>query len=296
MPSSVQIFTQAISDFQRLQSDLIEKQSQIGSGSKASTYAELGSDTNAVEAFRNSVESAERFITSIDEAQRKADTAYASIDQIVLVLQDFKQTLALENSPNADIVDLTLAANTALQNIEGALNAKDGPNFLFAGGKTNIKPVNDLINTNNFVNGVVQTNYYSGDSFKTAVDVSSSQRIEYGVTAADDAFKNAIAALNLAKEAEESGLGDLSATGDLLDQALEEAITARATLGNKIKAFEDNTFFQEQLKSSFEQKLADKISPDIVELSIEVAQREASLTASFQLFATISRLTLTDYI
>lgn len=296
MPSSVQIFSQAISDFKNLQSQLFEKQAKIGADSKASTFAELDNDITVVESFKASVSRSERFVNTISDVGRRLDTSYRSVDRIIELATSFKKDLILENSINASINDLSASANNTLDSIRGSLNAKDGSNFVFAGSKTNTQPVGDLKSATNYVNGTATANYYKGDEFKGALDVSTALRIEYGVTASDGAFKNIISAINRAKDAEASGGDGLEDAGTALEGAIDDLISLRAKMGNNAKVLEDSIEFHTRAKSIFEQKLSEKTSPDIVELSVEISQANAVLQASFQNFSRVSSLSLTDFI
>lgn len=294
MPSTVQLYNQTITDFKRLQSSLYEGQSKIGADSKASTFAELGSDLTVAQSFTYSAQRAQRFANSIEEVGRKQDSAYRSVDEIVNAVIDFKANLTLENSGSSNINDLAGAANTALDLIRGALNARDGSTYLFGGSKTNEQPVNDLTGQSNYINGQATANYYNGDDFISAVDVSKSLRVDYGVTAANPAFKGAIAAINLAKSSESSG--NLQQAGQLLDSAIDSLIALRAKMGNDSKIFQTTLETQKSAQTTFEQKFAEINEPDIVQLTLETGQAQTALTALFQNFARISSLSLKDYL
>lgn len=296
MTSTVQIYSQAIRDFKNIQDELFDKQSKIGADSKADTFAELGNDITVIETFKASVSRSERFIRTIDEASRRLDSSYDAVSRIIDIATSFKQDIALENSANSEINDLSISSNNALDSIRAALNTREGANFIFAGSKTNIEPVDNLKFSTNYVSGTATANYYNGDEFKSSVDVSKSLNIEYGVTASDDAFKNVIAAINRAKAAEANGGVGLEQAGIALDSAIDDLVSLRARMGNNAKVFEDSIDFHTSSKAILEQKLSDKTAPDIVQLSVEVSQANAVLQASFQNFSRISSLNLTDFI
>ncbi len=297
MPSSVQSFNQAISDFKKLQGLLTGKQAQIGADSKASTFAELGDDLTTVQNFKLSMDRSDRYIRSIADASRKNDVQFQSIQRIISVANEFKSNLALENSTTtAGVNNLTAAGDAALDSIRDALTAKDGANFVFSGSKTNIAPVSDLKTLNNMENGDPTAAYYNGDNFKSSVDVSGSLRVQYGLNAADTAFQKLIGAINLAKTAEAENLGNYTNTGELLDEAITELISLQTNIGDSAKLFDNSTQFHETAKGTFQQKYSEANSPDIVQLTIETSQIQTALEASFSAFSKISQLSLINFL
>ncbi len=298
MPSSVQLYNQAISDFKKIQTNLFEKQAKVGAESLADTFAELGNKINIVENFRFSSERSSKFMSSIDDVTRKLDTTYKSVDEMINTLIDFKSTLSLESSTsNSSVTNLTAAANAALDKIAGALNSKDGANYLFAGSNSNVEPVDDLKFNSNVVGGEITANYYNGDDLVLSVDASSSLTINYGVTANNPAFQKMIGAINMARSQEANGQSaNYEAAGKYVDEALQELISLRADMGNNTKALEQMRDFHAKAKDSFDEKLSEANSPDIVQLTIETTQLQASLQASFQIFSRISSLALSNFI
>lgn len=298
MPSTIQLYSQAIRDFKNIQDDLFTSQSKIGADSKAATFAELGSEITILTGFKSGIERSDRFITGINEVSRKLDTSYRAIDEILNIATKFKQDLSLEaTTTNTSVNDLTAAVNSYLDRIRGALNTKDGRSFVFAGSKDNEEPVGNLKDVSNIINSTPTANYYRGDSYIAKVAASSTLEIEYGITADDDTFKNLIASLNRAKDEETRGTGaNYLQAGEELDNSIEQLISLRAKIGNNLKAMEDMKGFHTQAKSTFEQKYDEANSPDIIELTTNVSQLTATLQASFINFSRISQLSLSNFL
>lgn len=297
MPSTVQLFSQAISQFKTLQGQLVEKQGKIGADSKAETFAELGNDISIVQSYKLSIARSERYINAIKDAQRKNDVQYQAIQQLLDTATSFKADLTQENSAaSGPENNITARGNAALDNIRGALNLRDGANYIFAGSKTNIEPVGSIVLNNNLISGEPTANYYSGDNFKATLDVSNSLTVEYGLTAADPAFQKLIGAINAAKDAEAGGNQDYELAGDLLDEAINELITLQAKIGDNSKLFESSTDYHSKVKATFEDKYGEINAPDIIQLTIETTQIQATLEASFSAFSKISQLSLINFL
>jgi flagellar hook-associated protein 3 FlgL len=296
MTGTIQIFDKAISNFKSIQSDLVDVQSKIGAESKASTFAELGEDINTVQNFEESLQRTQRFMSTIQGVQRKLDTTYQSVSQIIDVAISVKENITVENSANREVNDLGGKVDSAFDQISGALNTKFGSTYLFSGAKTNQPAINvDLRNVSNIVDGEITANYYNGDGFTASADVSASVRVNYGVNASNEAFQNLIGALNLAKQAEDSET-DLTPAGEALDNAIEQLIELRSRMGDNSKVLDQTLSFHEAAEGIISEKLSNAKSPDIIELSIDSANLQAQLQASFSIFSRISSLRLTDYI
>jgi flagellar hook-associated protein 3 FlgL len=299
MPSSIKIFSQTINDFKRIQTDLYDKQSLVGSDSKAKTYKDLGNDITTVENLSFATDKATRYASAGTEAIRKIDSIFNSLGDILQTAQNFKKSLQLENSSSASVNDLTRAARAGLDSVQGSLNTREGAQFIFGGSKTDVEPVQDLNAKSNIINGTPTANYYNGDDYKFKVAVNSTLNVEYGITAADDSFKNLIAAFNFAKNVEANGGSnktELANASNLLDKAIDGIINLRATIGANQEIAKQATEMQERTRDTLQKTLGEINSPDIVALSIEISSLQASLTATFQNFTSISRLRLTDYI
>lgn len=298
MPSTIQVFNQTVSDFKLIQDRLFQNQSKIGADSKFETFAEMDNDLTVVQTFESSIQRSERFITSLNTVKRRLDVVDTSISNIIDTAVNFKSSLILENSTTNSLVnDLSSLADDTLDIISGSLNERINSNYVFAGSKTNTQPVSDLKTVNSVVSGEVTANYYNGDEFKAAVDVSRSLRIEYGITASDPAFQNLIGAINNAKAAEISGKpSDLNQAGEQLDAAIEEVISLRAKVGGNLQSIEQSIEIQDKARVNFEQKLAEIKEPNIVDLTIQTSADTAALTAVFQSFSRISNLSLVNFI
>ncbi len=298
MPSTIQLYNQSISDIKRLQNDLFSNQAKIGADSIASTYKELGSNISIIEGFKSSIERSDRFVSSIDQVLRRLDTMYRAVDDIVNSAINFKTSMGLEaTSTNSTVFNLTQVANSTLDRLRGSLNAKDGAAFVFAGAKSDVEPVKDLKSTSNIINGQNTANYYNGDDFIANVSASVSLEVEYGVTAADPAFQNFIASINLAKATEASGEGaNYDDAGRQLESSIDELISLRADIGNNMRVLEQMKEFHTRAKATFEIKYDEKNSPDIIELTTKTSQLTATLQASYLNFSKISQLNLSNFL
>ena len=165
-------------------------------------------------------------LTSMDNALGEI------IDLVGTVISD---ATAKRSVLGKDISLTNNAKNKYFPVITTNLNLNFENRFLFAGSRTDTKPVNDLANLTNIVNGVVTSNYYQGNSDVLSAQISDSLNLSYGVTANDSTFKNLIAAINNLITSETSEDGSLLATAfDELNSSLQDLTQMRANIGNNI--------------------------------------------------------------
>jgi len=296
MSSTIQVYSQAISDFKRLQDILDKTQSKISATSLASTFSELGTNSTNVQNYQIAINRSDRYISSIQDAERKNNQYDSSLSQLIDLAGTFQNNLALENnSTTAGVNDLTSQADTALDSIRAALNSQDGTNYIFSGSKTNVQPVADLKSTNNISDGQATSSYYSGDDFQTTVNISSSAQVKYGIAGSDPAFQKLIGAINLAKSAE-AGSGDYTAAGKMLTDAISSLTALRTKVGDNETTLESSVDSHTTAKGVFQQSLSDLNSPDVVQLTIQSTEAQTALQASFQVFSKISQLSLANYL
>jgi flagellin-like hook-associated protein FlgL len=294
MVSTVQFFSNTINTFNSLQENLFKTQSLISADSIAETYQELP-NINLVESLRQSISRTERYVSSIETVERRVEATYNSVDNIIDAFDNFRSALTLENSTSGPVNDLTLIANNTLDQIEGSLNSRNEGIFLFSGSKTDQQPIQNLRLNNNYINSTPTANYYRGDGDIASVNISSAINIQYGVTAADDAFKNAIAAINLSKQVE-TGEATIEQAGALVDEAFDDLISLRSSIANNLKIMSDIKDQYERNIIDLEAQFADVNQPDIIELTIQARSNEATLQAAFQTFARVSQLSLVNVI
>lgn len=298
--SSLATHTRAVSDMGRLQADLAKIQQQISSTRKASTFGELGNDTNRVLDLEASITQVKRFQSNNNVVSNRLAVMRQAVTEVQNIASQFRQQVIIERS-NGNVQDLSAFARSALSQIEGALRVEDNGRYVFSGGKTDRPPIADgQLQNSSLIGGVPTDNYYQGDSLIFTQRAGEQTELEYGVTANDPAFVKLIGAINLAIEGEAEGAG---ADGfyrqslDLIAEVVEAELprVGYAIDSNKLRLQtinDEHSKVEVQLKSF----LDDVAATDVVGASIDLSLTESVLTASMQTFARISRLTLSDYL
>lgn len=295
--STANIHLRTVTDIARLQSNLANVQEQITSGVKTDSFIELGTDISRLQDLEASVSAAVRYKSNNNVALSRLKAMDLSVSQIQDVADDLSSALATENSPSNEVFNLAEFARSALEKVQGALNISQAGRSLFAGSKTDQPAVGTLTNINNVVDGVADASYYNGDSFLTSVQASDTLNVEYGITAGDQAFRDFIGALNKAIELDGTGNNEDRLQADaLLQSAISGLAGVRTKINNDIVTLNGTNTQHDRVQVQMNDALSKSFGTDLVGASIDAALNEATLTATMQVFARISGLSLVDFL
>lgn len=287
-----------IDSLNRRQSSLAEMQKQISSGIKYDSFAgvALDGETRRVIGFESAVSRIETFQRNNKIMQVRLETMDKSVDNILDVNKEVIATITQERSANKETVPLTQILKGALQRIEDQLNANASGRFLFSGSQTDQKPISSLQTSN--LDGTTPTaNYYQGDAVDLSQKISNDVTIQYNVRADAPVFQKLIGAIHRAIAAEANNDdASLAIAFDLANEAQSELTALRSTIGTNLKNIEEVETDNENFRTYFRNTLGDVTGTDVAETSIQLSLDQAILTASFQAFARISGLTLSNFL
>jgi flagellar hook-associated protein 3 FlgL len=297
--STYNIHQSLLRDTTRTQVGLYDLQGQLSSGLKTQSFSGLGSD---VEKFIELEARMGRSKTYIDTATVISDRLTAMdnvLGQVIDTATSIKNLIALRR--NAAVGD-DLAYQTQLEGqwktLVTQMNSSSEGRYLFSGTRTDVPAVD----ADNFPtlqqDGVPDTGYYKGSADDVTVRLEDNFSITYNVRADEPAFQKIFAGLAMAQRfGNVSGENEgMKAAYDMLEEGVEEVISLRATVNANKVTVSDNKERLESLQLYW-RGLKESISnTDIVSVSTEVAVNQGILQASFQAFARISSLKLSDFL
>jgi flagellar hook-associated protein 3 FlgL len=181
-----------------------------------------------------------------------------------------------------------------LTEIESRLNLRFDDRYLFAGSKTDTRPVSIPQPPPTSADPAA---YYSGDLLAPRVRAEEGMEIVYLPTAADDAFASLIGALGAARQAHLAGdRAGLEAAFDDLGQAIRRLADLRGEFGARAARLESVVESQESTKLYLGELLHDIEDADLPAVVSRLAEDQAALEASYLTIARLARLSLTDFL
>lgn len=181
-----------------------------------------------------------------------------------------------------------------LTEIESRLNLRFDDRYLFAGSKTDTRPVSipDPPPTS-----ADPAAYFSGDRLAPRVRAEEGTEIVYLPTAADDAFASLIGALGAAREAHLAGdRAGLEAALDALGRAIGGLADLRGEYGARAARLESVVESQESMRVYLGELLQGIEDADLPAVVSRLAEDQAALEASYLTIARLARLSLTDFL
>ena len=283
-----------------MQSRMAEAQVQSSSGLLATTYAGLGADSGALIALETELTRMDTWSSNTETALSRVQSMYDAVGSMTDVMTSLRATISAALSDTTGAGDYAATAQGLMEEFASLLNTQLDGRYLFSGGDATDPavpseysgyPVQTVPSTAN-------TGYYMGDDSIASVRVSEERTVEYGVTADNGAFEEAIRALSLVANATSTPLdtATFEEAYDLALGALNDLTAVQSGLSLKAEQLERAQHTQETTKSLVEGSITDLKSSDTAEVSVRLAEYETLLQASYSALASATSLTLVDYL
>jgi len=298
----------------RTQSQLAETRLQAATGKKSQTFSGIARDSSRLVNLKNEVAQAEQYIENTATTEKRLKLMNLSLETLDEIAREMRSiTVNSLNHPAANTNNLSFVATEFLDQTVELLNQKDDSRYLFAGGKTDTKPV-DLNNgvytapTPPPFDAVVDTGYYEGDATIQQVRIDDGVTVQYGITADQSAFEKVIRALdNIAQTtftnpitaAEKQVLNDAIT---LLTEATENN-GAQKTIGGfaadvalDLRTIDTQKDWHNEFINFATDSIGDIENVDTAETLSLLNFQQVQLEASFQIVARLGQLSLTNFI
>lgn len=286
-----------VTDSNRVQANLLELQKQLSSGQKADDYKGL---TGLVEQFtglESKIKKAQTYQQDNDLVITRLKTANTSVDQIIQIGDDLKNVIVQWRNP---ALRPNLPINQQLESfkksISGMLNQSMEGRYLFGGTRTDIppviEPVPDPVNV-----GTPDANYYQGSEEDLVLRAQDNLEIRYNIRADNPAFQKLYGAIALAEKAAGSNDDDMMKEAyDMAVDGIQDTISVQAEMNQNVVNLTQINDRHETLELYWRGVTEQVSKTDIVGVSTQVAIDQAVLTASYQAFARISSLRLSNFL
>ncbi len=289
----------------RNQGRIFTDQLQITTGKRSQDFAGLGNDTVTLLGARDFRERTNTFIETIKTVNGRLSANDLQLNGILDAASDFRQEiLTIIAAEEAAAFGALLQSSFSF--MVSSLNTKVGGQFIFAGSKTDIAPVNasgiaDLIAAG------AATDLFENDDNKLRARVSDSVEIKFGITASEvattlfESFKR-IADFDAGGGGPIDGpltaaqnaflVGELQ----LLDQAILDARQFQVVNGLGQQRLEAISSQHEDTAVFLDIFISDVEDVNIAEAITRLNLDQVSLEASFRTFSTISSLNILRFI
>ncbi len=280
------------------------------SGERYTTFNEISnkSDFSVIADINKDVIESDSCIRNSKMIHMKTAVMSRSIKDIMDVAQQYNNYLILNtNYLTMDTTSLNMLAEDSVSTVAHLLNVRVADDYLFSGSAINVLPVKVPVE-NNFGDynstdfdfyDEPNTNYYSGDDLKKSVYLDTSLRVEYGIPASNDAFRNIIASMNIGRVLDGENSDLVNRAINLLQKGLEELSVLR------MKVLKDSSLADEVVSRRMDYKsllnerqdmVDERHGLDLMGLMVEYNQYRNVLNASMQSFSSSAKLSILNYL
>lgn len=293
---SLALINDTLRDVTSSQTKISTLQNQISSGYKSKDFAGLNGSVEQFTQLGIQLDRARQFKINNELNISKLQTADAALAKIVDIADQIKNIIVGANGAVIESSNIPQIVGDLLKSFGGELNTSFNGHYIFGGADTIHAPVPQT-NMDNVALGVPDDIYYVGAKQDTVLRADERTDVTFPARADDIAFQKIYAAARQAiNAAANNDQVSMQAAQQLIQDGQKDLIGVRSRIGSAAANLQSINDRLGALTTYWTQ-LSDSVSKtDIVAASTEVASYQAILQATFQVYARISQLRLSDYL
>lgn len=295
--SNASLFNSTMRDMGTTQTSLYNLQRQISSGLKANDFKGLNGQVEQFVGLESKIARVQIYSDNNQITTARLQTASKSLDSIIEISDAIEDLMVAARNPATEQnLDFVAQIKNKLQGVADSMNVTFEGRFLFGGTATDDKPVPN-VPVPNVEYGVPDTEYYKGSDVSTISRIDDDIDIPFPVRGDDEAFQSLFAAVNMSIDAYTSNSDTgMQAAITMMQKSLDQLTAAQGRVNATIINVEQVTDRQAQLKLYWTGITEQVSKTDIVAASSKAAADQATLQASYQVFARLVQLKLSDYL
>lgn len=293
---SLALTNEVLRDVSLSQAKLGDLQIQISSGLKSQTFAGLNGSVEKFAQITSQLGRTKQYSDNNQFNLTKLQTVDVAIQKITDIADKIKNSIVGANGANISTANLPQVIGDLLVSFGSELNASYNGHYLFGGADSATQPVPDTTVPNTNL-GTPDDNYYQGSTQDTTMRLDDYTDVTFPVRADDPAFQKIYAAARMAIDAaNRNDTQEMTQAQQLIQDGQSDLIGVQSRVGTvmaNVQAISDRL----QALTSYWKGLSDTLSKtDVVAASTLVADNQATLQASYQVYSRLSQLRLSDYL
>lgn len=296
--STFNVFQNTQGNIRDVQGSLFDLQRQISSGFQTETFEGLAPNTEQFTNLEAKIRKLTTYENNNSQAIARLESTGQAMDQFIELADDIEDLMVLRrDGVLEDNINFDLQLRNIRETLASQLNVSFEGRFLFGGTRTNIPPVITQPVPEAVTPGELDNNYYQGSSEDITLRASDEFELQYNVRADDIGFQKVFTAMSLALEGHEEDSDDkmISAINQMQD-GIQGVISKRSEVNINFVNVTQITTRHEDLRLYWQGVSEELINTDLLSASTQVTQDEAQLQATFQVFARINNLRLSDFL
>ena len=283
-----------------------DAQLQLSSQQNSQDYRGIATDANSLVNVESSSRRIDQFIKDNTFINMRIETMLNSMEFVKEALVDIRKIVRdfLEEGVITDGLDKDEISQLKMDEIQSFLNVKMNGRFVFAGAKTDTKPVEagDLSSAPRFISNVTTAEpdfYYKGDDTQIKARIDEGVTLDYGVSANDEGFEKLIRAIRIVRS---TNLTDTDVNAkfqhalDLLMESEDQIQATQLRTGLKFQQLDKTTRNLTDTKAILDGIVTDIERADTFKVVSELNQVQNQLEASFSTVVRVNSLNLVKFL
>jgi flagellar hook-associated protein 3 FlgL len=288
------------SQTQRLQASYAKATEQSSSGLRSANFEGISADAQrllTLQAENNNLVGQSLAIKSaqgqISATQNIVSTMSDTLSKALSLITNILGGIDLIGGAASNAAQATVLRDTLVSQ----LNTQSGGIYLFGGSVKDRAPVDltDPLYTPTAAPGTPDYDYYQGDNVVDSVRASDSLRVDYGVTANNPAFEQALRALSIII-ASPSNQVLVAQAHDITKQAIAGVAAIGGNLLARANIVEQAASINETTSAYLDEQISGVRDVDVAAASVKLSQIDAQLQTSYSSLSKLLQLRLTDYL
>ncbi|UYY59705.1 flagellin [Sphingomonas sp. S2-65] len=284
---------------QRSQEKLAITQAQLSTGKKATTFADLGTETVRNLSAHSMLARQEAQATVAKRVGTSLSLYQGSLEAIDTAASGLRVDL-LDAIGTGRADGLQEAIQSAFDQYRTSLNLSEGGAPLFGGSQSTGEPFTPKTLAD--VAGTDVTAAFQDDDVRATARVSDGVDLSYGISASSAgkdlyaAFRTLAQISSLPEKLDASQIDALKTAMGQLDKGLSSTRSVNAENGRKQSQVEGLTKRNEERALLLSGVIENNEDADLGQVAIDLAQQKTVLQASYSVFSQLSELSLVNYL
>ena len=290
-----------LNQMRSVQSQLTEATRQSSSGMKSDSYSGVSDNSYVISTLSAEISESSAYADLAEQIQSRVEMYYSTLNDMVDLLSDMLADISgALSTGSTDVAGINESATAALSTMASLLNTQYEDRYLFAGSATNTAPVSvDVVDYPAMTTpSITDTSYYSGNGDVASAKVADGTTIEYGITADQEPFEQALRALNLTAYASSDPIDEAALTEAMA--LIEGAVEGIADLQTQVSLTQDELEAIVDMHTDFqltaEGIVTDLAEVDLAEAMVNLETLSVQLEASYSVASQIVDMSLFEYL
>jgi flagellar hook-associated protein 3 FlgL len=290
-----------LNQMRSVQSQLADATNQSSSGMRADSYSGVSDKSYVISTLSAEISESSAYADLAEQIQSRVEMYYSTLNDMVDLMSDMLADISgALSTGSTDVAGINESATAALSTMASLLNTQYEDRYLFAGSATNTAPVSvDVADYPAMTTpSAADTSYYSGNSDIASAKVADGTTIEYGLTADQEPFEQALRALNLTAYASSDPIDEAALTEAMT--LIEDAVAGIADLQTQISLTQDELEAVVDMHTDFqltaEGIVTDLSEVDLAEAMVNLETLSVQLEASYSVAGQIVDMSLFEYL